>query len=227
MEIPSQKIKKLKSLFSETRIIRDSEEWFLTNYYSKNSKNINLKFEIGKMYCFHYNNPKSKEQLKYYNALPVGICIGYVMQGKGNIDHPLMIGLHFLPQRQRLIILDKLAKLFANGAINQNAKTVIKKGNIKKIVSVWYKIVKKMLIGTGFNYAIRSYIPKRIQSLPMIIEPNDWYRIGLFDSKFIIKTNQKTDTKKKKEIVIKKTKFKDFKARLINEKELKHGKFKK
>lgn len=146
------------------------------------------RFEVGKMYTFSYKDPKYKKELDFYNAFPIGICIGHT-KGFDGKENPIFLALQFIPPKIRLKVLDQIVKIFSNSVIEPNIKR-LNRGNLSlKPLRSDYSVLKKILAGSGFQFAIRSYIYKRIKTQPMIISYVDWWKVGTFSSKYIKKMN--------------------------------------
>lgn len=192
MQLPSETLKENLALFPESTVISRNKQWF-KNIYEKHKekpfeKNISMVLEIGKMYTFMYD-AKYKNELEFWDYMPHSICIGHQLTQSGELRF-LCINISYIPPKYRYAILDKIVKIFNTSVINKNIEK-IQKGNLHtlKELPLYYDICKKILHKSGFEFAIRSYIPERIYSKPMIISYPDWWRIMSFPSKYILKLN--------------------------------------
>lgn len=211
MELPSKTIERYKKQSSVSNITYHNEQWFNHNFvkdnieFLKGGKKYTLEtelkehqgltepmnkktFQVGKIYTFNYSNPKYKKELKFYNAFPVGLCLGHVILKNGK-QNPLFLNLTFIPPKIRILIMDKLVKIFNNNFINPNIEK-LNRGvlNLKQLPTE-YQVLKKILANSGFEFAIRSYIYTRIKTKPRVISYIDWWKICTFSSKFIKKIN--------------------------------------
>jgi hypothetical protein len=189
MEIPSDTINRLHKYTNPSTITSRNLKWFNEFYYINRDElglleynNEPKKFIVGKCYSFFYFNPKYKEEMPFWNSVPVGIFLGYHQK----TGHPLFLALMFIPPQIRLKILDKIVSVNTSG-IDMANKYIVKSGSSKRQLNTDYWDLKKYLKGSGFGFAIRSYILSRINAKPLIISYYDWWRISTFPSKFVRK----------------------------------------
>lgn len=190
MELPSKTYDKVKRRISDSTIRRKNLQWFKDFYFdrtmeAKRYPEFNkgeFKFIVGKIYTFFYFDPKYKKTLDFYNAIPVGIFLGY-HKGSGN---PLFLALQFIPPKTRIEILDKIAN-YNLADIDKSIETIRNsRSSVRKLDTTYYDL-KKYLMKSGFEFAIRSYILGRIQNKPQIITYWDWWRIATFSGQFMKK----------------------------------------
>lgn len=189
MELPSITIQRLKKWTNTSTLTSRNLTWFKNHYYTnRDEKGIlefnprNDKFIIGKCYTFFYFNPKYKDELEFWNSVPVGVFIGYHQTSK----NPMFLALMFIPPKIRLKILDKIVTINAS-KIDHSNNQLITKGTSNIMLDTRYQDLKKYLAKSGFEFAIRSYILTRINSKPLIITNHDWWRLATFPSKFVMK----------------------------------------
>lgn len=192
MRSVEQTLRMVRRSFSDSTIRKQSEEWFEKTYVKFESKPLerNLKrlnLELGKMYCFGYFNPKYKKELDFYNIYPISICIGWIETKKG-LRNPLCINITFIPPAIRMKVLDKIIQIY-HSPIDANRMQIIKGKNSTKIVPMWYGAMKKILKGSGFEFAIRSYIMTRVKTKPLIVTYDEWWKTCMFTTKFVKKMN--------------------------------------
>lgn len=191
MDLPSETIKKIRESKSESSIRVRNQKWFDEFYFDRNlPKNDYLeqnrrkfKFVVGKVYTFFYFNPKYKDELEFYNAVPVGVFLGWLECG-----NPLFLGLQFIPPKIRVLVLDKIVK-FNESKIDASNKIILKSGYSDRILKTKYSDLKAYLKKSGFEYAIRSYIIKRIKTEPLIVTYYDWWRLCTFAGQYMKKKN--------------------------------------
>jgi len=141
-------------------------------------------FILGRTYTFVYDDPKFKEELEFYSAFPISLFIGYRQDSVGN---PMMINLHFIPPKIRAAVLDKVFTSNMN-QIDKIEKVINRGGiSVRNLKNSDYHALVKMLNGSGFGFAIRSYIPERIKTEPRAISHRDLWRVLTFSNQFLIK----------------------------------------
>lgn len=190
MELPSKTISKTRQRLSDGTIRYRNQKWFNDFYFLQDKPRAKyaeyhqsrFNFVIGKIYTFLYFDPKYKEELDFYNAVPVGIFIGH----NKSSGHPMFLALQFIPPQIRIQVLDKIVK-YNKGHIEKSLKYIRKSGLSQRQLNTKYSDLKTFLTKSGFEFAIRSYIVGRIQSRPRIITFWDWWRLGTFSGQFMMK----------------------------------------
>lgn len=189
MELPSTTIKRVSVYNSPSTITQRNLKWFEEFYYNNRDETGLLeynpnpkKFIVGHMYSFFYFNPKYKDELPFWNSVPIGIFIGY----HKNSGNPLFLAMMFIPPKIREKILDKIVSINTSGLDMAN-KYIVKSGSSKRELNTNYYDLKKYLKSSGFEFAIRSYIITRINAKPLIISFYDWWRVITFPSKYVNK----------------------------------------
>lgn len=114
------------------------------------------RFEIGKMYLFHYD-PKYKKQLKYYDTYPLIILTKIVPGGFYGINF------HYLPVIDRLKLISLLIE-----------KSVIQDEELDRLL-----ISHGMLANSGGFYrayepCFKKYLLTHVQSTIKTIPTNEW-----------------------------------------------------
>jgi hypothetical protein len=190
MELPSKTLYKTRKRLSESSIRQRNLNWFNDFYFERNVPKTSypeysksqFKFVVGRVYTFFYFDPKYKEELDFYNAVPVGIFVGYNKKS----GHPMFLALQFIPPKIRVEILDKIAE-YNLSSIIKASEIIRKSGFSERKLDTTYYDFKKYLQKSGFEFAIRSYILTRIQSRPMVITFWDWWRLCTFSGQFMRK----------------------------------------
>lgn len=113
---------------------------------------------IGDMYLFDYSNPKYKDTLPYYDRYPLIFMMDY--QENGNY---LGINLHYLPPRLRMVLFLELMKI-------RNEKRYRRSTKLKLSYAVLKSFSKFSLAAP----TIHAYIPNRVQSKFIRIDPEIW-----------------------------------------------------
>lgn len=147
----------------------DAIKWFkneISGLLSKNEKQTTeselndkydsvQKFEVGKMYLFHYD-PKNKESLPYYDTFPLILMMGFTKGGFYGIN------VHYLPLKVRTILLSNLMD-----------KAVFNDGDLDRL-RISYNIVKNVTTLQMFRPCFKMYLSKQIRGAIKLIPPEDW-----------------------------------------------------
>jgi len=196
METISQSITRLTRNRSKTSIIRDSYKWFIYSYIDRNDKSIvsTSEFLSGYIYVFNYDpeykNVKYKNgsyYLPFYDSMPMVYCLGYINTSNGL--RMIGINISYLPPKIRIKFLDKLITKFGHYIDKNDAR--LRENKKYSAIDINYEKMKLFVKNSGFEFAIRSYIPTRIKNKPLVVEFSRWYSISLFASKFISRMNIK------------------------------------
>lgn len=193
MEIPSKAFDQAirESGVTKNAIILRNQKWFERIYIDRVEESVEPyvkpAMEVGKAYSFTYD-AKYKDKLDFWDVLPhLMICIGHVEKAKGGGYNSLGINFSYIPPQVRLKVLDKIVKTF-NSIIDSNRHRIERyQVNSLSELPIHYKVAKEILKGSGFEFAIRSYIYTRIQTKPRIITYDDWWRVATFPSKYVKK----------------------------------------
>lgn len=193
VQLVSETIKQKQAESSVSTVRRHSEKWFDDTYIKRKSDPVEpftgRYLEEGKMYTYRYD-PKYAKQLDFYDNQPIMLCLGHLETKSGY--NTFGLNLSYIPPKLRVQILDTIIRVFRTRVINRNADKINrgKTNNLAKL-PLSYDICKKILRGSGFEFAIRSYIYGRIETEPMIISYEEWYHPAQFPSHYIKKLNVK------------------------------------
>lgn len=120
----------------------------------------------GMMILFQYFEPKTKEELEYYDASPCTIFFGVVNTKNGK--RVLGFNIHYYPPRIRKKVLDRIFEIY---------KPVYSKyftdGITKEIDAFDYKYLIESLEKAKLSFGVRMYIPSLIGKT-WTIKPNEW-----------------------------------------------------
>ena len=131
------------------------------------------KFEVGKMYLFHYD-PKTKVKLPYYDTFPIIIMVQLVKGGFYGINF------HYLPIKMRMLLLSNLLSF-----------SVLKDGELERL-----RISYDILSGAGnsmepFKPCFKHYLYDHIRGVIKGIPTSDWgYAVALPFENFKKKSKQ-------------------------------------
>jgi len=135
---------------SKSELEKEKEKELLDN-----DNNVS-KFEVGKMYLFHYD-PKTKIKLPYYDTFPLIIMVQLAPGGFYGINF------HYLPVKMRMLLLSNLL-----------AFGVIKNGELERL-----RISYDILNGAGnplepFKPCFKRYLYDHIRGTIKGIPTSDW-----------------------------------------------------
>lgn len=150
-----------------------SREWF-----RKTAKNVNVSpsklfkenkdrmttasaIEIGQMYMFNYD-PKHKKTLPYYDTFPLIFPIDMAEKGFYGLN------LHYLPLRERAVLMDALYKLVSDNRYDERTK-----------LRLSYQVLNATAKYKAFRPTLKRYLFSQVKSRMMKIESVEW-DIALF-----------------------------------------------
>lgn len=140
----------------------------IEEYKKKQEKKMTSKNNItpGQLVLFKYLNPKTKEELEYYDASPACLFFGIFNSKEGK--RVLGFNLHYFPPAIRYIIVDKIYNMY---------KPVYRKyfetGVPKELDGFDYSYITDELERHNLSFAVRMYIPNLIGDT-YIIPPKLW-----------------------------------------------------
>lgn len=144
-------IKSLKNPSKKQKVENKEEEVDLL----KPESNVATKFEVGKMYLFHYD-PKGRKELPYYDTFPLILLTGIHKGGFTGLN------LHYLPPEPRLILLSNLTQ-----------KSVFKDGKLERL-NIKYSNLQGITEFAFFEPCFKQYLKSNIRSQIKLIPPEDW-----------------------------------------------------
>lgn len=125
------------------------------------------KMVVGSIYLFQYFEPKTEEQLDYYDAWPCALLFGKFKTKKGE---PRILGfnIHLFPPRSRRIIMDRIMEIF-----EPLYKDVWNKQPGQDFSHVEYKMLLEQLKKYKLDFGVREYIPNLIGKCNYV-PPKQW-----------------------------------------------------
>jgi hypothetical protein len=117
--------------------------------------------EVGKMYLFQYD-PKLKKELPYYDTYPLVFPID---ESKGGF---LGLNMHYLPLRQRAVLMDALYDTVSNNRYDDSTR-----------LRLSYSILKGASKYKAYKPTIKKYLGSHVRSRFIEIKPVEW-DIALF-----------------------------------------------
>lgn len=145
-----------------------------------------LKFFLpGSIYTFRYPNPINKDILSYYDTRPMVLILDtFVAKTTGRLILQ-GINLNFVPEEQKVILLDTYYKIFKNELLNaerDSDKGLIGQAkNLAKYLNDW-SFMTKVFVKQGkipLTFIIRNYDIAGILN-PVLIEIEDWSMIPFY-----------------------------------------------
>lgn len=114
------------------------------------------KFRVGGLYFFYYN-PKTKDELPYYDRFP--LVIPLQISGSSFLG----LNLHYLPLNMRLVFMDKLLDL-----------AVLNKDDEITRLRISYDILNSTNRFKEFKPCIKKYLIGNVMSNISAVQPNEW-----------------------------------------------------
>lgn len=125
----------------------------------------------GQLIMFNYFEPKTKEELQYYDAMPCTIFFGIVQTPNGK--RVLGFNLHYYPPRIRYELMDRIFDIY---------KPIYLKSwdsSLKSEMSYFnYKQLVQQLQKAKLDFGIRMYIPELMHKISPI--PPSFYAKAVF-----------------------------------------------
>lgn len=136
----------------------------------------------GQLVMFNYFQPKTKDQLEYYDAMPCTIFFGNIKTNEG----PRVIGfnIHYYPPKIRFQIMDRIFDIFKPLYLeswNGSLKSEMEDFN--------YKMLMRQLKNAKLDFGIRLYIPELMHKIEPI-PPKYWQKAVFTEGKFKKRTRQ-------------------------------------
>lgn len=147
--------KKISELKNPSRIRVDiSRE--KERFRNKNRLGYNTEFMLGGMYFFYYN-PKTRNDLPYYDIFPLVIPL------QREADGFLGLNLHYLPPKWRVTFLSKLMP-----------RAIYDDNDELKRLRVTYEILDATRRYREFRPCLKKYLNSHIRSRILAVMPNEW-----------------------------------------------------
>ena len=107
----------------------------------------------GQFVVFSYNEPKTKEDLEYYDATPATLFFGITRTASGNIRE-VGFNMHYFPPYARMKIMNLVYEVY-----KQYYNKFFNEPGHKPNRFISYKQLKAMLRRSGLGFGIRMYVP--------------------------------------------------------------------
>lgn len=173
-ELESQILDKINSKFKLIKAIKDSPYYgkrgnderariFIEEHLDKSKQR---KIVPGQLISFNYFEPKTKEELEYYDAQPVTIFFNNIQTSQG----PRVLGfnIHYYPSQIRYAIMDKIFEIY-----RPIYSKYFSDGPTKEIDAFDYRYLMDSLKKVKLEFGVREYDPKLIRNVYKI-PPKLW-----------------------------------------------------
>lgn len=135
------------------------------------TRNLSQAMVPGQLVLFKYFEPKTKEELKYYDGRPCTIYFNTVRTDDG--IRYLGFNIHYYPPRMRYSIMNKIFEIY---------KPVYSKyfteGTNKPMDAFDYRYLMDALIKAKLDFGVRMYIPELVTEARTI--PPKYWQIAVF-----------------------------------------------
>lgn len=140
----------------------------IDEYKEENKPKLKTKNFItpGQLVLFKYLNPKTKEELEYYDASPCTIFFGVFNSSQGK--RVLGFNVHYFPPLLRYKIMDEIFRMYT-----PIYKKYFETGLPKDLDAFDYKYLTDELDRQNLSFAVRMYIPNLIGDT-YIVPPKMW-----------------------------------------------------
>lgn len=148
---------------------RDKKARTMIDEYKKETKNVitsKNKIIPGQLVLFKYLNPKTKEELEYYDASPCTIFFGIFNSSEGK--RVLGFNVHYFPPQIRYNIMEKIFRMY-----KPFYKKYFERGLPGELDAFDYKYLTEELERHNLTFAVRMYIPSLIGDT-FIVPPKLW-----------------------------------------------------
>lgn len=116
----------------------------------------NTKFLIGGLYFFYYN-PKTRNDLPYYDVFPL------VMPLEKHADGFLGLNFHYLPVKYRIAFMNKLM-----------SRAIYDDNDELKRIRIAYDILSASRRYREFRPCLKKYLSSQMRSRILRVEPEEW-----------------------------------------------------
>ena len=163
-------------------------KWYKSNLNVRNSRSrdvleklsrIKTSIVPGQLIMFDYFEPIHKEELEYYDAMPVTLFFGVFKTEQGK--RVLGFNIHYYPRRIRESLMDKIYEMYKKFYKDDKV--------LKKSTGVEYKALLGALKGAKLDFGVRMYDPNLMRHITPIPASN-WPEAILTEGAFKKKTRE-------------------------------------
>lgn len=120
----------------------------------------------GQLVMFNYFNPKTEEDLEYYDAMPCTIFFGLVNTQQGR--RYLGFNIHYYPPKLRYRVMNKIFEIYKPVYLKY-----FEDGLTKEIDAFDYEYLVSNLKKAKMDFGVRMYVPQ-LCGKPQVIPPKMW-----------------------------------------------------
>lgn len=136
----------------------------------------------GQLIMFNYFEPKTKDELEYYDAMPCTIFFG-TFKSKDGL-RVIGFNLHYYPPKIRYQVLDRIFDIYKPFYLKNWDKSL--KSEIKFFD---YEMFMYQLQEHGLEFGVRQYIPELMHKITPI-PPKDWQKAVFTEGRFKKRTRE-------------------------------------
>jgi len=111
---------------------------------------------IGRMVMYYYD-PKTKDQLPYFDRFPLVIPISFHRNGWTGLN------LHYLPHRLRADLLDALYEIYNNKHLDESRR-----------LNISYRTLQNTMRIRFYQPTIKRYLTNHLRSKIYVVDPQEW-----------------------------------------------------
>lgn len=137
----------------------------------------------GQLISFNYLQPKTMEELEYYDAMPVTIFFGVFNTEQG--QRIMGFNIHYYPPRIRFQIMDRIMEIWKPMYMK-----VWDDGLKGDLTHFDYQWLQAQLENAGLGFGVRMYIPSLAGGFK-VIPPKLWVKAVFTEGVFKKKTREK------------------------------------
>ena len=121
----------------------------------------------GQLILFKYFEPKTKEDLEYWDSSPQTIFFNVINTQQGK--RVLGFNIHYYPPKMRYQIMDTIFNIY-----KPMLSKYFKEGNKSSIDAFDYRYLVDSLEKAGLGFGVREYIPNLIKEV-RVVPPQMWH----------------------------------------------------
>lgn len=140
---------------------------YARNFIDENGNQIGKNSLVpGQLILFNYFEPKTEEDLEYYDAQPCTIFFGLFNSSQGK--RYLGFNIHYYPPKLRYLIMNKIFEIY-----RPVWTKYFKDGITKEVDAFDYRYLVQALKRKNLDFGVRMYIPSLVGD-PTEVPPNMW-----------------------------------------------------
>lgn len=136
----------------------------------------------GQLVMFNYFQPKTEEQLEYYDAMPCTIFFGIINTKEGK--RVMGFNIHYYPPKIRFMVMDRIFDIFKPLYL-ESWDSPLK----SEMSDFNYKMLIRQLQKAKLDFGIRLYIPQLMHKIEPI-PPKYWQKAVFTEGRFKKRTRE-------------------------------------